>query len=67
MDRQLHLCKRLLAFAVSGLIALVGFVSGDIAFGVIGLAVISVLAGRLAASVGRDAPMPEPHPGAPAP
>jgi hypothetical protein len=67
MERQLHLCKRLLAFAVSGLIALVGFVSGDIAFGVIGLAVISVLAGRLAASVSGDTPMPESDPGAPAP
>ena len=67
MDSRLHLCKRLLVFVMSGLIALAGFVSGDIAFGVIGLVVISVLAAQLAASVGGDTPMPEPDPGAPVP
>jgi hypothetical protein len=41
------------AFIVAGLVALVGFGSGDISFGIIGLAVIAVLGGTLANRLAR--------------
>ena len=40
--------KYAFAFIVAGLIALVGFGSGDISFGIIGLAAIAILGGTLA-------------------
>ena len=48
MDSGLALHKYVLSFVVAGIIALVGFASGDISFGFIGLAVIALLGGRLA-------------------
>ena len=40
--------KYAFAFIVAGFIALVGFGSGDISFGIIGLAAIAILGGTLA-------------------
>lgn len=51
MDHTIKAEKYALAFVVAGLVALAGFGSGDIAFGIIGLAIISLLAGRLAAKL----------------
>jgi hypothetical protein len=48
MDTSPILHRYILAFFFAGLIAIVGFASGDIAFGIIGLGILALLGGRLA-------------------
>jgi hypothetical protein len=48
MDTSPILHRYVLAFFFAGLIAIVGFASGDISFGLIGLAILAILGGRLA-------------------
>jgi hypothetical protein len=54
MENRLRASKHGLMFVIAGLIAAVGFGSGDIAFGIAGLGLIALLAARRASKLARS-------------